>query len=125
MEQLLNDLSKSSDPRLRRARYDLSKTKNDLKLRGDLCNNISHIYAEKEDYERAFRWARIDLKISEQRGDIVSTVIGLRVWYVVVLIKTLYLSLPLSLSNSLPTRNILPPNQRTIPKRSISHSSIS
>ena len=44
-QQLIRDLSQSSDPRLRRARHGLSKSKDDLKLKGDLCNNVSHIYA--------------------------------------------------------------------------------
>ena len=44
-QQLIRDLSRSSDPRLRRARHGLSKAKDDLKLKGDLCNNVSHIYA--------------------------------------------------------------------------------
>jgi hypothetical protein len=80
-KELLRDLSQSSDPRLRRARHALSKAQKDLKLRGDLCNNVSHIYASQGDYERAFRWARLDLNICQQRRDAVATVIGLRVWY--------------------------------------------
>ena len=125
-QQLIRDLSQSSDPRLRRARHGLSKAKDDLKLKGDLCNNVSHIYAyvverlsvqnkldirttymyypsiscylfsrssqhlrnarttrSYGDYERAFRWAQLDLKICQQRRDAVATVIGLRVWYVI------------------------------------------